>query len=63
VGCQIERVPEICFRILAPLRGETLFSFVPVVLALLQPPATIWQPSGLMPTKLNIFPYIILLDC
>src|SRR4029450_11022993 len=31
--------------LLAPLRGATLFRFVPVVFASLQPPATISQPS------------------
>ena len=37
-------------KILAPLQGAILLWLVPVVFASLQPPATICQPSGLMPT-------------
>jgi hypothetical protein len=49
MGCQMEKGPdEIVFKVLAPLRGATLFGFDPVVFASLQPPATICQPSGLM---------------
>jgi hypothetical protein len=40
---------EKALKILAPLRGATPFRFVPVVFASLQPPATIYQPSGLTP--------------
>jgi hypothetical protein len=51
----MKSVCKILFEILAPLCGVQLFSdFVPVVFASLQPPATICQPSGLMPALANI---------
>src|SRR6185295_14618624 len=57
-GASRQRYRRDLFEILAPLRGATLFYFIPVVFAALQPPATICQPSGLMPRPVLMRNYI-----